>query len=1164
MVAQLVDGTWIVSPQDMVAEFECTHKVALNAAVSSGSLEMVESADLGLELLRDQGLAHEQARLAELISQSEVLQLQVPARSPQAYQQAWQEVVSAMDAEVEAIYQATLYMGDFLGFADFLILGRDEHGAILRDLEGTAIYEPVDTKSARVAKRGAVLQVAAYAEALSRLGRPSPRSVHLWLAGEDDWSASAEPLIALARRLRIRVTERLPDLGAVPIPDWAAPREACARCKFAEFCDSGRHRDRDVSMIQGIRSITRTHLVEAGLTTIDAVAASQPADRPTLISIDTFENLRAQSALQVEGERQGKILHEVTEPRVLIGLPARSPGDIWFDMEGDPYAPGPAGLEYMFGFAFMRDSEFMFETFEAHDTVTEKIAFEAFIDEVMRRWEKHPEMHVYHYADYERRTLQRLAQQHGTRELEVDRILRAGVLIDLYSIVRQSMRFSTESLSLKYIEGAYGVSHGGEEVSTAMDSVIQYERVVGLRALGFEQEAGVIMDQIRSYNKLDCESTMKLDHWLRALITAESSGSTEFIEINAETAVDLEQEFAVTDPHQEILEALLNDLPTDPHDRTDNEQARALHAAALSFHQREVRPAWWQLFELIKAEPEDLQRASNVLIADRVETDGWGKPPRARKMRRDLTLVSDFDDPRGILDPGSDAFLLYERAPDGMASPSDSTRGYHRASVSAVSETSAQVTERAGVGETIWLETPIAVLPGPPFNTDSIRGAIADAARSIQPTTLIKEWVFPEAAWADLLLARPPRTLMGTLPSTRDTVDDLCKALKESADSYIAVQGPPGTGKTFVGSRTVARLANEGWRIGVVAQSHAVVDNFLQAVNQADPTVSIGKEPSAGKPNSEPWCITGKLDAWALAQTGGYIIGGTAWTLARSSVQALALDLLVIDEAGQFALANAVASARAARTVLLLGDPQQLPQVSQATHPEAMEKSVLEHIIGLHATIPTDRGYFLDVTYRMHPRLTRAVSDLQYEGLLHAAPVTRMRHLDGVQPGVTAVPVPHTENTTSSPEEAAVVLDLVRQLIGITWVGARNDQAENPRPLTTRDIIIVAAYNAQVRLIRRILTDAGFDEIQVGTVDKFQGREEVVVIVSMATSSASDLPRGIEFLLSPNRLNVAISRAQWACLLVHSPALLDASPSSISGMQRLGGFVQLIDSSELK
>lgn len=257
----------------------------------------------------------------------------------------------------------------------------------------------------------------------------------------------------------------------------------------------------------------------------------------------------------------------------------------------------------------------------------------------------------------------------------------------------------------------------------------------------------------------------------------------------------------------------------------------------------------------------------------------------------------------------------------------------------------------------------------------------------------------------------------------------------------------------------------------------------------------------------------------------------------------LVLDLVVIDEAGQFALANAIACAAAARTVLLLGDPQQLPQVSQATHPEALEVSVLAHVIQGHATMPSDRGYFLDRTFRMHPVLTRAVSRLQYEGRLGSAPVTSMRSLEGVEPGVLPVPVDHDGNTTSSPEEAARVVDLVNDLLGRSWRPARDDDVLDPRPLSEDDIIIVAAYNAQVRLLRRVLSDAGRHRIQVGTVDKFQGREAVVVIVSMATSSDDDLPRGIEFLLSPNRLNVAISRAQWACYLVHSPRLLEARPS---------------------
>jgi uncharacterized protein len=271
----------------------------------------------------------------------------------------------------------------------------------------------------------------------------------------------------------------------------------------------------------------------------------------------------------------------------------------------------------------------------------------------------------------------------------------------------------------------------------------------------------------------------------------------------------------------------------------------------------------------------------------------------------------------------------------------------------------------------------------------------------------------------------------------------------------------------------------------------------------------------------------------------------------------LGLDLLVIDEAGQFSLANAIATGRTVRTMLLLGDPQQLPQVSQATHPEPVQLSVLEHVSAGARVMPANRGYFLASTYRMHPALAEPVSRLQYDGRLHAAPVTSMRHLESIEAGITTIQVPHEGNTTSSIEEAREVVRLAKSLLGQTWIDAKHDVALPPRPLAEDDLIVVAAYNAQVRLIRRLLAEAGFTRVPVGTVDKFQGREAPVVIVSMATSSGEDLPRGIDFLLSPNRLNVAVSRGKWACLLVHSPALRAVAPGSVEGLNYLGAFLGL-------
>ncbi|MCH9739202.1 MAG: ATP-binding protein, partial [Actinomycetia bacterium] len=386
------------------------------------------------------------------------------------------------------------------------------------------------------------------------------------------------------------------------------------------------------------------------------------------------------------------------------------------------------------------------------------------------------------------------------------------------------------------------------------------------------------------------------------------------------------------------------------------------------------------------------------------------------------------------------------------------------------------------------------------------RQAIKAAAESVLPEHNEGHWNFPDEAWADLLLSREPRTESASLPATGPPIDDICSALKDSLSSYIAVQGPPGTGKTRNGSQAVARLAQEGWRIGVVAQSHAVVDNFLAAVLDFDPTVEIGKEPSGNSGASHPWHVK-KLEKWADVRSGGYVIGGTAWTFSRESIHEIGLDLLVIDEAGQFALANTIACSFAAQRVLLLGDPQQLPQVSQAAHPEGMERSVLKHVIGDHTTIPPERGYFLDRTYRMHPELTKAVSHLQYEDRLESAKVAGLRSLEEIPPGVIPVPVDHRGNTTSCPEEAHEVAAIIESVRGREWIDARDDERQPPRRIGLSDILVVAAFNDQVRLIKRQLEQAGLEGVEVGTVDKFQGKEAPVVIVSMATSSAEDLPR---------------------------------------------------------
>ncbi|MBU1587503.1 MAG: DNA2/NAM7 family helicase, partial [Actinobacteria bacterium] len=407
------------------------------------------------------------------------------------------------------------------------------------------------------------------------------------------------------------------------------------------------------------------------------------------------------------------------------------------------------------------------------------------------------------------------------------------------------------------------------------------------------------------------------------------------------------------------------------------------------------------------------------------------------------------------------------------------------------------------------------------------------------------ETPWPKSAIGDILRRTPARTRSGVLGA------DIAETIRDLDDSYLAVQGPPGTGKTTLAASVITTLVREhGWRIGVVAQSHKVVENVLRAVVKAglDPQLVGKSKVDDGVP------FTALPDDghhnFAARNSGGYVIGGTAWDMTNTKrIGRRQLDLLVIDEAGQFSLAATMAVSTAASNLLLLGDPQQLPQVSQGTHPAPVDQSALGYIADGHAVLPPEYGYFLAESWRMHSALTRPVSELSYDGALRSAPSADARMLAGIAPGLHPLPVPHDGNSTHSVEEASVVVDLVRNLLGRDWNGS---------PLTEDDVIVVTPYNAQVECIRLAL-DA-FPGVRVGTVDKFQGQEAAVSIVSMAASSPETVPRGLEFLLSRNRLNVAISRAQWAAYLLYSPALLDHLPHTAEGVADLSRFIRLVES----
>lgn len=471
------------------------------------------------------------------------------------------------------------------------------------------------------------------------------------------------------------------------------------------------------------------------------------------------------------------------------------------------------------------------------------------------------------------------------------------------------------------------------------------------------------------------------------------------------------------------------------------------------------------------------------------------------------------------------------------------------------------------------LNGPVPGEDSKPSNTPSspsILPSVLDAAASLTGV---------ESASTDLLFRRAPRLKKGAsnaknaenLPLEVDfsasdlpTVDAVHAAVRALNHSYVAVQGPPGAGKTFLASHVIARLVAEGAKVGVVAQSHAVIENLMVACcarDGFDVSRAVRLRGKSVTPDA-PWSEVSDSELVELISgAGGLLFGGTVWDyVSERRVPAGSLDVLVVDEAGQFSLTNTVAAARAARSVLLLGDPQQLPQVSTGVHPYPVDVSALGWLSDGAAALDSRFGYFLGESWRMDSALCERVSWLSYDGALASAAATAGRALQGVAPGVVSYPVEHAGCSVRSVQEAQAVVDCVRELLGREWVPAASAE---PRPLAAEDCIVVAAYNAQVDCVREALIAAGLADssgagVRVGTVDKFQGQEAAVVLVSLA-SSRVDSGRGAGFVLSPNRLNVAVSRGQWQAVLVHSPWVARSVPQDVEEVLALSGFAGLVE-----
>lgn len=1089
------NGRLLFAPTDLSRFLACRHLTSLSRSRVLGEIAPPHVfEDPRRDALAEAGQEHEATILERYRVEGRAIETIGDSGS---FTERRERTLDAMRRGVDVVYQGRLAHRRWSGYPDFL------RRVPLPSSLGAWSYEVVDAKLATKPKADAVLQIAVYSRLLEEAQGIAPVMMGLVLGTGDVEPFRVADFAAFERALRQQFENHCSEPGAT----YPEPVDFCPRCDWNYVCQDRRRADDHLSLVAGASRHQRKRLENRGITTLASLAGLALPMDPPLESVQpaSLERVRRQAKAQLRGRESDRRYHELLEPpeegRGLLALPEPSEGDLFFDIESSrPTADG--GLEYLFGFT---DRDGSYEDHWAFDRDGERRVFESFMDLVAERRERFTDLHVYHYGGYETGALKRLMSRYATREDAMDVLLRRQVFVDLLQVVRQGLVASVESYSIKKMEPFYRfvreqdlfeANRARARTDAALDSGDQVEPA--------DREV------IRRYNLEDCLSTLKLHDWLEELREELTRAGGPWNRPVVEITPKKEAEQSEAAARVEHLGArLTTDCPPDEAD------ARQLLKFLLDYHRREDKSAWWEYFHLCGLDAteliEDRMTLGGLVFEGQVGCEESYVFHRYRFPFQEHGIKKNSE----VRDPGT---------------------GQTPGSVFEVSEDTV-VLKRSR--QNVQLPHPPALVPLGILPTRTIRRSLFQLGELIAGEGFPDD--SPRRAAFDLLRRVAPR---GDAPgaSLARPGEDLVAAARRLAlgldREVLPVQGPPGSGKTYLGARVITGLLAAGRRVGVTAQSHQVITNLLRQ------TCAAADEEAVTFRGVQITSHEGCTDRRIAVQEGAgnavkvahdpevQVIAGTTWVWAHPAMQDT-VDVLVVDEAGQFSLANTLASAQAARSLVLLGDPRQLDQVTQGVHPEGSSASALDHLLGEEKTIPPGRGLFLDHTWRMHPGIGRFTSELFYEGRLQSRPGLERQTISGGPlsgAGLRYVPVEHDGNQRDSQEEADRIASLVgRLLASASWT----DVHGATRRITPEDILIVAPYNAQVDLLTEVLDGRA----RVGTVDKFQGREAPVVFYSLATSTPEAAPRGMDFLYSLNRLNVATSRARCLAVVVASPEL---------------------------
>lgn len=1117
-----IEGNFRMAATDLSNHLSCAHLTQLNRKVALKEIPEPKYYDPTLEILIQRGKEHEAAYVLWL-KQRGLTVLDVN-------RQPVESVVHAMQRGVDVIVQAKLEEKQWMGYADILMKVPGESRF------GNWTYEVQDTKLSENTRAGTILQLCLYTDLLSRLLGSRPEKMYVVKPG-NEFPADSYRFSDFAAYYQQAKRNFEYVLGSQSVGTYPDPVEQCNICRWWQICDRQRHDDDHLSLVAGMRTMHIAELERQNILTLEQFALAESLQKPERGNSETFRRKQEQARIQLDGRIQNVMLHKFLplEPgRGFNRLPEPNEGDVYFDIEGDPfYVDG--GMEYLLGYVCRGEEDFNYTKLWSSNRLEEREAFSQLMAFLTARWKRYPRMYIYHFAPYEPSALKRLARVHALFEKEVDQLLRAERFIDLHAVCKEALLASVETYSLKALEKFTRYTRKVDlRIASSARKIVEVALEVGQ----FEKIPPGTTSLVEEYNEDDCLAAEALHRWLEGLRNDVARNATiTRPEIKSGEATENVQNLDTR--ASALFRSLTQGLPDDRDTWNEEHKAKWLLAHQIDYFRREDKSAWWEYFRVHELEHDDL-------IDERKAITGLefvcGLPKQGRE--KNETHRYRFPPQEVSIDEGDE---VIEVKGDKVGS----VRGID---ISAGTIDIKKMAKAVGVH-------PRAVHVSERVDPGSLATSLMDFATAVDDEGLGHTW--PYYAAKDLLMRRPPKLMEGLGATLRPGEDPVAGAIRIALSldkSYLAVQGPPGAGKTYTGASMIVALAKAGKKIGITAVSHKVIRNLSEAcLKRADELghkISIIHKVSEESEGALPDGIveTKKADQARTALNEGMIVCGTAWLWAEDQSREI-IDYLFVDEAGQMSLSQVLAASRAAKNLILLGDPQQLEQPQRGAHPEGSDVAALTYLLNGKATMPEGQGLFLGLTRRLHPAICQFTSRMFYEERLTSLEGLERQIISGGTSfdgaGLFYIPVVHRGNQNRSVEEVTVIGEIVNQLLSRgEWTNSKGET----RSLNEKDILIVAPYNAQVAALSDKLP--GF---RIGTVDKFQGQEAPVVIYSMTSSSVDDAPKGMSFLFNPNRLNVATSRAKSVCILVASPRLLDPACRTIEQMRWANGICTYVE-----